>query len=85
MTASRCLCFGQVCGLKPGEFVHTIGDAHVYLNHVDALREQLGRKPRPFPTLEINQAKTDIDSFKFADLEVKGYRPHKSIKMKMAV
>lgn len=65
--------------------MHTIGDAHVYLNHVDALREQLRRKPRPFPTLGINQAKTDIDSFKFTDFEVKGYRPHKSIKMKMAV
>ena len=43
----------HVCGLKPGEFVHTIGDAHVYLNHVDALKEQLTREPRPFPTLKI--------------------------------
>lgn len=65
--------------------MHTIGDAHVYVNHVDALREQLTRKPRPFPTLRIDPSKTDIDSFLFSDLEVKGYSPHKTIKMKMAV
>lgn len=65
--------------------MHTIGDAHVYVNHVDALREQLKRKPRPFPTLSINTAQTDIDSFEFKDLEVKGYLPYKTIKMKMAV
>lgn len=76
----------QACGLKAGEFVHTIGDAHVYVNHVDALREQLQRKPRPFPTLSINTPdKTDIDSFEYKDLEVKGYLPYKTIKMKMAV
>lgn len=78
-------CAHQACGLKAGDFVHTIGDAHVYLNHVDALREQLARKPRPFPTLDINPSKTDIDSFEFGDLELKGYSPHKGIKMKMAV
>lgn len=75
----------QVCGLKSGDFVHTIGDAHVYLNHIDALREQLRRKPRPFPALHITPDKTDIDAFEFSDLELKGYLPHKSIKMKMAV
>eukprot|EP00903_Cladosiphon_okamuranus_P017048 g15713.t1 len=75
----------QVCGLKAGDFVHTIGDAHVYVNHVDALREQLKRKPRPFPTLSINTAQTDIDSFNFKDFEIKGYFPYKTIKMKMAV
>lgn len=76
----------QVCGLKAGDFVHTIGDAHVYVNHVDALREQLKRKPRPFPTLAINApSNTDIDSFEYKDLEVKGYLPMKTIKMKMAV
>lgn len=75
----------QACGLKAGDFVHTIGDAHVYVNHVDALREQLRRKPRPFPTLSIAPDKVDIDSFEFKDFEVKGYLPHKSIKMKMAV
>mmetsp|Transcript_26812 Transcript_26812/g.39676 ORF Transcript_26812/g.39676 Transcript_26812/m.39676 type:complete len:486 (+) Transcript_26812:105-1562(+) len=75
----------QVCGLKPGDFVHTIGDAHVYLNHVDALKEQLKRKPRAFPKLKINPEKKDIDSFCFEDFEVIGYKPHKPIKMKMAV
>lgn len=76
-----------MCGLKPGDFVHTIGDAHVYVNHVDALREQLKRKPRPFPTLSINTPSdaTDIDSFEFKHFEVKGYTPYKTIKMKMAV
>ncbi|CAN0347281.1 unnamed protein product, partial [Discosporangium mesarthrocarpum] len=75
----------QACNLEAGEFVHTIGDAHVYLNHIDALREQLKRVPRPFPTLEINPAKTDIDSFTFSDFRIKGYNPHKTVKMKMAV
>ena len=76
----------HVCGLKAGDFVHTIGDAHVYLNHVDALREQLERMPRAFPKLRINSSeKTDIDSFVYDDLEVVGYKPHKTIKMKMAV
>ncbi|CAN0356730.1 unnamed protein product, partial [Ectocarpus sp. 8 AP-2014] len=75
----------QACGLKAGDFVHTIGDAHVYVNHVDALREQLKRKPRPFPTLSINTDETDIDSFEYKHLEVKGYSPFKTIKMKMAV
>lgn len=75
----------QVTGRKPGEFVHTIGDAHIYLNHVDALKEQLKRPPRAFPKLKINPSKTDIDSFDYADFEVVGYNPHKAIKMKMAV
>eukprot|EP00546_Thalassionema_frauenfeldii_P008418 CAMPEP_0178921796 /NCGR_PEP_ID=MMETSP0786-20121207/15769_1 /TAXON_ID=186022 /ORGANISM="Thalassionema frauenfeldii, Strain CCMP 1798" /LENGTH=485 /DNA_ID=CAMNT_0020596033 /DNA_START=92 /DNA_END=1549 /DNA_ORIENTATION=- len=75
----------QVCGLKPGDFVHTIGDAHVYLNHVEALKQQLKREPRAFPKLKINPEKKDIDSFCFEDFEVIGYKPHKTIKMKMAV
>lgn len=75
----------QVCDLKAGEFIHTIGDAHVYLNHVEALREQLRRKPRPFPSLSITPGKKSIDSFVYEDFELKGYSPHKSIKMKMAV
>lgn len=75
----------HVTGLKPGEFVHTIGDAHIYLNHVEALKQQLQREPRDFPTLKINPAKTDIDDFVYDDLEVIGYNPHKMIKMKMAV
>mmetsp|Transcript_48018 Transcript_48018/g.102107 ORF Transcript_48018/g.102107 Transcript_48018/m.102107 type:complete len:573 (+) Transcript_48018:94-1812(+) len=77
----------KVTGRKPGDFVHTIGDAHVYLNHVDALREQLGRKPRAFPKLAMREGKLydDIDGFDFGDFEVVGYKPHKTIKMKMAV
>lgn len=74
-----------MCDLKAGDFVHTIGDAHVYVNHVDALKEQLTRKPRPFPTLSINTDNKDIDSFQYKDMEVKGYVPYKTIKMKMAV
>mmetsp|Transcript_4221 Transcript_4221/g.6175 ORF Transcript_4221/g.6175 Transcript_4221/m.6175 type:complete len:520 (-) Transcript_4221:99-1658(-) len=75
----------QACGLKAGDFVHTIGDAHVYSNHVDALKEQLERAPRAFPKLKMNPDKKDIDSFTFDDFEVVGYKPHKTIKMKMAV
>ena len=75
----------QVCGLKAGEFVHTIGDAHVYSNHVDALREQIKRTPTPFPTLKINPDKTDIDSFEYSDFTIEGYKPQAAIKMQMAV
>lgn len=75
----------HVTGRKAGDFVHTIGDAHVYLNHVEALQEQLTREPRNFPTLHINPEKTDIDDFVLDDFVVKGYNPHKTIKMKMAV
>ena len=75
----------QVCGLKPGEFVHTLGDAHVYLNHVDPLLEQLQNEPRPFPTLRINPDVKDIDGFSMEDFTLEGYKPHKTIPMKMAV
>lgn len=75
----------HVTGRKAGDFVHTIGDAHVYLNHVDALKEQLERSPRAFPKLKINSEKTGIDDFEYSDFEVTGYKPHKTIKMKMAV
>lgn len=75
----------QVCGLKAGDFVHCIGDAHVYLNHVDALKEQIKRAPRAFPKLRINPNVTDIDSFEYSDFTIEGYEPHAAIKMKMAV
>ena len=75
----------QVCNLKPGEFVHSIGDAHVYLNHVDALREQIKRVPRKFPTIQINPEVNDIDGFTFADFTITGYKPDTAIKMQMAV
>lgn len=75
----------QVCGLKPGDFVHCLGDAHVYTNHVDALNEQLKRSPRPFPKLKLNPAITNIEAFSYGDMELIDYKPYKSIKMKMAV
>lgn len=75
----------QACGLKAGDFVHTIGDAHVYSNHVEALKEQLARLPRAFPKLRMNPNKKNIDDFVFEDFEVIDYNPQKPIKMTMAV
>lgn len=75
----------QVCGLKAGDFVHSIGDAHVYSNHVEALKVQLGRTPKPFPKLFLNPEKKDMDSFEFSDFTIDGYNPDGNIKMKMAV
>ena len=75
----------QVTGLKAGDFVHCIGDAHVYSNHVDALKEQIARDPKPFPKLLINPDITDIESFSYGDFTVEGYNPDATIKMKMAV
>uniref|UniRef100_A0AAV1TMT0 Bifunctional dihydrofolate reductase-thymidylate synthase n=1 Tax=Peronospora matthiolae TaxID=2874970 RepID=A0AAV1TMT0_9STRA len=76
----------QVAGLKPGEFIHVIGDAHVYLNHVEPLQKQILRVPRPFPTLYINPEKTtSIDDFTYDDLEVRNYHPYGAIKMEMSV
>jgi len=75
----------HVTGLRPGDFVHTLGDAHVYSNHVEALRQQLERKPRPFPTISIKRKVENIDEFKFEDFEVIGYDPHPKIAMDMAV
>jgi len=79
------LMVAQVCGLKPGEFVHTLGNAHVYQNHVDALEEQLKRTPRPFPLLRVNPDVKDIDGFQMSDFELVGYSPHGKIAMEMAV
>lgn len=75
----------QVCGLQPGEFIHMLGDTHVYVNHVDPIKEQLKRTPRTFPKLKINPNKTDIDSFTFDDFTLEGYDPYPTIKMEMAV
>lgn len=74
----------NVVGLSPGEFVHVIGDTHIYLNHVNALKEQLTRTPKPFPTLHV-KSKQNIEDFNFDDLVLEGYDPHGSIAMKMAV
>lgn len=70
---------------QAGEFIHVIGDAHVYRNHVDALLLQLEREPRPFPHLVVNPEVTDIDAFRFEHLALEGYDPWGSIKMEMAV
>ena len=75
----------QVTGLAAGEFIHVIGDAHVYSNHVEPLMEQLGREPRAFPTLRIDPSVTEIDGFRFEHFTVEGYDPHPPIKMDMAV
>jgi len=75
----------QVCGLKPGEFVHTLGNAHVYQNHVEPLQTQLERTPRPFPTLKLNSDVKDIDGFQASDFELVGYNPLGKIAMEMAV
>eukprot|EP00201_Polytomella_parva_P011595 CAMPEP_0175073910 /NCGR_PEP_ID=MMETSP0052_2-20121109/20897_1 /TAXON_ID=51329 ORGANISM="Polytomella parva, Strain SAG 63-3" /NCGR_SAMPLE_ID=MMETSP0052_2 /ASSEMBLY_ACC=CAM_ASM_000194 /LENGTH=550 /DNA_ID=CAMNT_0016341917 /DNA_START=146 /DNA_END=1798 /DNA_ORIENTATION=- len=75
----------QVCGLMPGDFIHVLGDAHVYSNHIEPLKQQLKNEPRHFPTLKINANKTVIDDFLFEDFQLEGYNPHPSIKMDMAV
>lgn len=75
----------QVCGLGVGDFVHTLGDAHIYHNHVDQVREQLSREPRPLPTLRLNPAVRSIDEFELSDIELSGYDPHPAIKAPVAV
>ena len=75
----------QVCGLKLGEFVHTLGDAHIYSNHFEQMHEQLKRDPRPLPTMHINPDVKDIFSFKFEDFTLEGYDPHPPIKGQVAV
>jgi thymidylate synthase len=75
----------HICGLTCGEFIHCIGDAHIYLNHIDALKKQLEREPRDFPTLRIISDKTSIDDFSEEDFELSNYNPYPNIKMKMAV
>ncbi|MBS0233196.1 MAG: thymidylate synthase [Proteobacteria bacterium] len=75
----------QVTGLKPGEFVHTFGDAHLYLNHVEQADLQLSREPRPLPEMKINPAVTSIFDFKYEDFELSGYDPWPHIKAPVAV
>ncbi len=75
----------QVCGLQVGDFVHTLGDAHLYSNHVAQAREQLARAPRALPTLALDPAVTDIFGFRYEDIAIHGYDPHPAIKAPVAV
>ena len=75
----------QVTGLKPGEFIHTLGDAHIYLNHIEQVKLQLTREPRPLPKMEINPDVKNIFDFKYEDFKLTGYDPHPHIKGEISV
>lgn len=79
------LMVAQVCGFKPGEFIHTFGDTHLYLNHLEQAREQLAREPRALPAMKLNPAVTDLFGFRYEDFELVGYDPHPAIKAPVAV
>jgi len=75
----------HVTGYQPGEFVHTLGDAHLYVNHLEQARTQLARQPRPLPAMRLNPEKTEIDSFVYDDFELLNYDPYPAIKAPVAV
>ena len=79
------LMMAQVCGLKPGDFVHTLGDAHIYSNHMEQVALQLSRDPRPLPRIRINPDVTDIFAFQYSDFDIVDYDPHPAIKAPVAV
>jgi len=79
------LMVAQVTGYKPGDFIHTFGDAHLYLNHLEQARLQLARPPKPLPVMRINPAVKDIFSFRYEDFTVENYDPHPHIKAEVAV
>ncbi|MGB8354611.1 MAG: thymidylate synthase [Chthoniobacteraceae bacterium] len=79
------LMVAQVCGLKPGDFVHTFGDLHLYSNHLEQAKLQLSREPRPLPVMKLRPEVKDIHEFQFSDFELTGYDPHPAIKAQIAV
>ena len=79
------LMMAQVCGLQPGEFVHTLGDAHIYLNHIEQVKLQMSREPYPLPQMKINPDVESIFDFKFEDFELTGYQTHPHIPGAVAV
>ncbi|MBA3846952.1 MAG: thymidylate synthase [Planctomycetes bacterium] len=79
------LMVAQVTGLKPGDFVHTLGDAHIYQNHIDVVKTQLARAPRALPTMRLNPAVRELADFRFEDFQLEGYDPHPALKGAVAV
>jgi thymidylate synthase len=83
--AALTMMVAQVCGFKPGDFVHTFGDTHLYLNHLDQAREQLSRAPRRLPVMRLNPAVKDLFGFRYEDFTLEDYDPHPAIKAPIAV
>ncbi|MDE6717348.1 MAG: thymidylate synthase [Muribaculaceae bacterium] len=83
--ALLCMMMAQVCGLEPGEFIHTTGDTHIYLNHLDQVREQLAREPRVLPRMHLNPEVKDIFAFRYDDFSLEDYNPWPPIKGQVSV